>query len=230
MLKVGIFPLWCQLLHKVRCDSANSTAAGAALPCTRKLGFLHPFVSVKCPFQFRSTKSAYSEVLQKSGDDYSAACNFSWIFEPEVFLWCIGRFFRDFVYDTIADNRYNVLGKQDTCRLYDDRFRERFVVDWSTGDGSLVPSIIDCDLCSLLLLGYVVWLLDKQLSLCRFAWTQARMLMFPYFSCFDYALLYLCIPFCCIHVGEMGGAKRSTPDCITSFSFLSQVCKGTTVL
>ena len=68
-------------------------------------------------------------MLQKNGGDSSAARNFSWIWESDGFLWCTGRFFRDFVYDAIADNRYNVMGKQATCRLYDDRFRERFVVD-----------------------------------------------------------------------------------------------------
>ena len=156
VLKVGICSLWCQLLHKIRCDSANSTADGAALPFTRKLGSLHPYVSACVPFNFDTLRRCHCGVLPKNGGDSSAASYFSRIWESDVFLWCSGRFFRDFVYDTIADNRYNVLGKQDTCRLYDDRFRERFVVDWSTGDGSLVPSIIDCDLCSLLLLGYVV--------------------------------------------------------------------------
>jgi len=38
-------------------------------------------------------------------------------------------FFRDGVYDLIANNRYNLLGKSDECRLQDDRFDERFVGD-----------------------------------------------------------------------------------------------------
>eukprot|EP00227_Mantoniella_beaufortii_P007884 CAMPEP_0197575664 /NCGR_PEP_ID=MMETSP1326-20131121/988_1 /TAXON_ID=1155430 /ORGANISM="Genus nov. species nov., Strain RCC2288" /LENGTH=197 /DNA_ID=CAMNT_0043138473 /DNA_START=253 /DNA_END=846 /DNA_ORIENTATION=+ len=37
------------------------------------------------------------------------------------------QFFRDAVYDLVADNRYDLLGKQDSCRLGDDRFDERFV-------------------------------------------------------------------------------------------------------
>ncbi|KAK9807843.1 hypothetical protein WJX72_011030 [[Myrmecia] bisecta] len=34
---------------------------------------------------------------------------------------------RDTVYDQVANNRYNLLGKRDTCRLADDAFRERFI-------------------------------------------------------------------------------------------------------
>eukprot|EP00897_Mesotaenium_endlicherianum_P007856 jgi/Mesen1/7099/ME000369S06420 len=36
-------------------------------------------------------------------------------------------FIRDTVYDTVADNRYALLGKRDTCRVSDERFKERFV-------------------------------------------------------------------------------------------------------
>jgi predicted DCC family thiol-disulfide oxidoreductase YuxK len=38
-------------------------------------------------------------------------------------------FLRDGVYDMVANNRYNLLGKSDECRLWDDRFEERFVGD-----------------------------------------------------------------------------------------------------
>jgi predicted DCC family thiol-disulfide oxidoreductase YuxK len=38
-------------------------------------------------------------------------------------------FVRDGVYDMVANNRYNLLGKSDECRLWDDRFEERFVRD-----------------------------------------------------------------------------------------------------
>jgi len=38
-------------------------------------------------------------------------------------------FLRDGVYDMVANNRYNLLGKSDECRLWDDRFEERFVRD-----------------------------------------------------------------------------------------------------
>lgn len=38
-------------------------------------------------------------------------------------------FFRDFVYDTVADNRYMLLGKQSECRLSDSRFAERFLFE-----------------------------------------------------------------------------------------------------
>ena len=34
---------------------------------------------------------------------------------------------RDAVYDLVADNRYEVLGMKDECRLGDDRFEDRFV-------------------------------------------------------------------------------------------------------
>ena len=37
------------------------------------------------------------------------------------------RFIRDNVYDVVADNRYEILGMKDECRLGDDRFDERFV-------------------------------------------------------------------------------------------------------
>lgn len=36
--------------------------------------------------------------------------------------------FRDFVYDQVADNRYDLLGKRTACRLSDDRFADRFLV------------------------------------------------------------------------------------------------------
>mmetsp|Transcript_11485 Transcript_11485/g.70619 ORF Transcript_11485/g.70619 Transcript_11485/m.70619 type:complete len:191 (+) Transcript_11485:35-607(+) len=36
-------------------------------------------------------------------------------------------FFRDGVYDVVANNRYSVLGIRDTCRLSDDSFADRFV-------------------------------------------------------------------------------------------------------
>eukprot|EP00587_Corethron_hystrix_P012753 CAMPEP_0113320358 /NCGR_PEP_ID=MMETSP0010_2-20120614/14207_1 /TAXON_ID=216773 ORGANISM="Corethron hystrix, Strain 308" /NCGR_SAMPLE_ID=MMETSP0010_2 /ASSEMBLY_ACC=CAM_ASM_000155 /LENGTH=171 /DNA_ID=CAMNT_0000178141 /DNA_START=380 /DNA_END=895 /DNA_ORIENTATION=+ /assembly_acc=CAM_ASM_000155 len=35
-------------------------------------------------------------------------------------------FFRNMVYDFVADNRYR-LGKSESCRLYDDRFDDRFI-------------------------------------------------------------------------------------------------------
>ncbi|XP_024399173.1 DCC family protein At1g52590, chloroplastic [Physcomitrium patens] len=37
-------------------------------------------------------------------------------------------FFRDFVYDNVANNRYSILGKRDQCRVSDPRFNDRFVV------------------------------------------------------------------------------------------------------
>ena len=36
-------------------------------------------------------------------------------------------FLRDAFYDVIADNRYELLGMKDECRLGDDRFDDRFV-------------------------------------------------------------------------------------------------------
>lgn len=42
-----------------------------------------------------------------------------------VFL-IVPRFIRDFVYDTIAKNRYRWFGKYDTCRLPDPEFEDRF--------------------------------------------------------------------------------------------------------
>lgn len=37
------------------------------------------------------------------------------------------RFFKDGVYDQIADNRYKIFGRSQSCRLSDARFAERFV-------------------------------------------------------------------------------------------------------
>jgi predicted DCC family thiol-disulfide oxidoreductase YuxK len=34
---------------------------------------------------------------------------------------------RDYVYDAVADNRYYLLGKQDSCRMSDPRFTDRFI-------------------------------------------------------------------------------------------------------
>lgn len=34
---------------------------------------------------------------------------------------------RDFVYDIIANNRYQLLGKSDMCRMKDDKFADRFI-------------------------------------------------------------------------------------------------------
>jgi predicted DCC family thiol-disulfide oxidoreductase YuxK len=36
-------------------------------------------------------------------------------------------FVRDPVYDLVANNRYNLLGKRNVCRLGDERFTERFL-------------------------------------------------------------------------------------------------------
>mmetsp|Transcript_35528 Transcript_35528/g.59887 ORF Transcript_35528/g.59887 Transcript_35528/m.59887 type:complete len:224 (+) Transcript_35528:111-782(+) len=44
-----------------------------------------------------------------------------------VFAMQAPLFFRDGVYDQIADNRYNMFGKSNSCRLSDGRFEERFV-------------------------------------------------------------------------------------------------------
>ena len=38
-------------------------------------------------------------------------------------------FARDAVYDLVANNRYDILGMKDECRLGDDRFEDRFVGD-----------------------------------------------------------------------------------------------------
>jgi predicted DCC family thiol-disulfide oxidoreductase YuxK len=44
--------------------------------------------------------------------------------------YLIPRFLRDLIYDTVADNRYSVMGKQDQCRFdADGEFEDRFVDD-----------------------------------------------------------------------------------------------------
>lgn len=37
-------------------------------------------------------------------------------------------FFRDFVYDNVADNRYSIFGRRNVCRVSDERFNDRFVM------------------------------------------------------------------------------------------------------
>jgi predicted DCC family thiol-disulfide oxidoreductase YuxK len=37
------------------------------------------------------------------------------------------RFFRDFVYESIAENRYSVFGQTNVCRMSDAQFKERFI-------------------------------------------------------------------------------------------------------
>jgi predicted DCC family thiol-disulfide oxidoreductase YuxK len=36
---------------------------------------------------------------------------------------------RDYVYDAVADNRYQLLGQPDSCRLSDPRFADRFILE-----------------------------------------------------------------------------------------------------
>lgn len=36
---------------------------------------------------------------------------------------------RDSIYDTVAENRYNLLGKRDECRCSDPKFADRFLLD-----------------------------------------------------------------------------------------------------
>lgn len=42
-------------------------------------------------------------------------------------LTVVPREFRDSIYDTVAENRYNLMGKRDQCRCSDPRFADRFV-------------------------------------------------------------------------------------------------------
>lgn len=44
--------------------------------------------------------------------------------------WLIPPFFRDIIYDGVADNRYSIMGMRDECRIGDeDKFAARFVDD-----------------------------------------------------------------------------------------------------
>lgn len=36
---------------------------------------------------------------------------------------------RDYMYDQVAENRYNIFGKTDSCRVADDRFKGRYIPD-----------------------------------------------------------------------------------------------------
>eukprot|EP00798_Chlamydomonas_sp_ICE-L_P016576 gene16577-22809_t len=46
-----------------------------------------------------------------------------------IFGFPVPLFIRDRVYDLVADNRYSIMGKRDVCRLSDDGFAERFIVE-----------------------------------------------------------------------------------------------------
>eukprot|EP00246_Nothoceros_aenigmaticus_P006097 TRINITY_DN1885_c0_g1_i2.p1 TRINITY_DN1885_c0_g1~~TRINITY_DN1885_c0_g1_i2.p1 ORF type:complete len:119 (-),score=12.52 TRINITY_DN1885_c0_g1_i2:445-801(-) len=38
-------------------------------------------------------------------------------------------FMRDSIYDVVAQNRYSVFGKSETCRVTDSKFKDRFLSD-----------------------------------------------------------------------------------------------------
>jgi predicted DCC family thiol-disulfide oxidoreductase YuxK len=44
-----------------------------------------------------------------------------------TFAFPLPLFFRDTFYDFVAENRYLVFGRTESCRLSDDRFTDRFV-------------------------------------------------------------------------------------------------------
>ena len=42
----------------------------------------------------------------------------------------VPKFLRDSVYDVVADNRYKVMGKSETCRFGDEgKYEDRFIKD-----------------------------------------------------------------------------------------------------
>ena len=43
------------------------------------------------------------------------------------FLICVPRFIRDYVYDLVANSRYRIFGKRDSCMVPDPELNERFV-------------------------------------------------------------------------------------------------------
>ncbi len=48
----------------------------------------------------------------------------------KVGLYVVPGFFRDAVYDLVANNRYNFFGQSDQCRLDGgDKYEKRFVAD-----------------------------------------------------------------------------------------------------
>mmetsp|Transcript_37828 Transcript_37828/g.76484 ORF Transcript_37828/g.76484 Transcript_37828/m.76484 type:complete len:197 (-) Transcript_37828:360-950(-) len=46
-----------------------------------------------------------------------------------LFGFVLPGFGRDFVYDQVANNRYNLFGKSNSCRVSDERFDSRFIAD-----------------------------------------------------------------------------------------------------
>ena len=50
-------------------------------------------------------------------------------FASEAALVVVPEKLRDSVYDTVAENRYNLMGKRSTCRCSDPQFADRFLLD-----------------------------------------------------------------------------------------------------
>lgn len=46
-----------------------------------------------------------------------------------LFGMLVPPFLRDTAYDLVANNRYNILGKRDTCRMMDPKDRSRFIIE-----------------------------------------------------------------------------------------------------
>lgn len=44
-------------------------------------------------------------------------------------LMAVPESIRDSIYDTVAENRYNLMGKRDECRCSDPEFADRFLLD-----------------------------------------------------------------------------------------------------
>mmetsp|Transcript_17637 Transcript_17637/g.27008 ORF Transcript_17637/g.27008 Transcript_17637/m.27008 type:complete len:294 (-) Transcript_17637:6-887(-) len=61
------------------------------------------------------------KVVQELGPLASIASNTALAVVPEPL--------RDGIYDTVAENRYNLMGKRDECRCSDPRFADRFLLD-----------------------------------------------------------------------------------------------------
>lgn len=78
---------------------------------------------VLAPFQIDLSYLSTIYVLKngrlhkKSGAALRLLPHLKWYFFPLYSFWILPRFIRDWGYDLIANNRYKLLGKRETCRI-----------------------------------------------------------------------------------------------------------------
>jgi predicted DCC family thiol-disulfide oxidoreductase YuxK len=67
------------------------------------------------------------KILRESTAVLWVLSDLKWYFKPLLIFLILPRFFRDGIYKGIANNRYRLFGKKDTCRLPTPEERETFL-------------------------------------------------------------------------------------------------------